>query len=283
MGVALFLVLNLVIGLAGLSLLLGTFETLFGKPQLKLLRSTKGGNFFAFGFKWNSSKEPAAIDNVRIRLFNAFGNPTQVEVSKPLEAKKTSFAAEIDMGPGFKDLLGAQQFDMALIQIEIFSTKDGVTFQFEMKGAKFKKLITDASLTVEQFIEQNKLNTARTTKALNNIPIRSFIADTVPGKGPQLKLATNPSFAGEFTSAPSNAGGTPAPGGNAAPNFKIAKVWIEPGCIVCNACEDIYKDVFEVLADTCIIRPNAPLDDGLRMQEAAEACPVEVIKYTVAS
>ncbi|MGE0207338.1 MAG: ferredoxin [Candidatus Babeliales bacterium] len=58
---------------------------------------------------------------------------------------------------------------------------------------------------------------------------------------------------------------------------------MEPGCIVCNACEDIYKEVFEVKADTCIIRPNAPLDDGLRIQEAAEACPVEVIKFTKAS
>jgi len=60
-------------------------------------------------------------------------------------------------------------------------------------------------------------------------------------------------------------------------------VWIEPGCIVCNACEDIYQEVFEVTSDSCIIRPNAPLDDGLRIQDAAEACPVEVIKFTKAS
>ncbi len=283
MGVALFLVLNLVIGLGVLSLFFGAFETLFGKPKLTLLRSTKGGNFFAFGFKWNAAKEPAALDNVRIRLYNPFGSPTQVDLAKPFEPKKSSFAAELDMGPGFKELLGAREFDFALVEVEIYSKKDGVNFIFDMKGPKFKKLLSEANLTIDQYLEKNRFNENKASKPPIDIPIRSFIADTVPGKGPQLKMATNPMFAGEFTSAPANAGGTPAQGGNTVPNFKVAKVWIEPGCIVCNACEDIYKEVFEVLADTCIIRPNAPLDDGLRIQEAAEACPVEVIKYTQAS
>lgn len=282
MGVAAFLVINLVIGLGALSLLFGTFETLFGKPKITLLRPSKSGNVFAFGFKWSSSKEPAALDTIRLRLFNPFGSPTQVEVSKPFEPKKSSFALEVDMGPGFIELLGAKGFDQATLQIEVVSEKDGVVFQFDMRGPKFKKLVFDANQTVAEFIAKNGLDQKKNTNPPIDIPIRSFIADTVPGKGAQLKLATNPVFAGEFAGAA--AGGAPsAAAGPAVENFKIAKVWIEPGCIVCNACEDIYKDVFEVLADTCIIRPNAPLDDGLRMQEAAEACPVEVIKYTIAS
>ena len=44
--------------------------------------------------------------------------------------------------------------------------------------------------------------------------------------------------------------------------------------------EGIYPEVFEVTDTTCLIRPNAPLDDGLRIEESAEACPVEVIKFT---
>lgn len=283
MGVAIFLVINLVIGLAALSLLFGTFETLFGKPKLTILRSTKSGNFFAFGFKWNSAKEPAAINAVRLRLFNPFGSPTQVEVIQQFEPKKSSFAVEVDMGPGFIDLLGAKNFDFALVQVEVLSAKDGVVFQFDMKGPKFKKLVTEAHLTVDQYIGDHKLDVTKTSKPPIDIPIRSFIADTVPGKGSQLAIATNPAFAAQFagTAAPAAGGGAAA--APAAENFKVAKVWIEPGCIVCNACEDIYKEVFEVLADTCIIRPNAPLDDGLRIQEAAEACPVEVIKWTKAS
>jgi ferredoxin len=285
MGVAIFLVINLIVGLAALSLLFGTFETLFGKPRLTILRSTKSGNYFAFGFKWNSAKEPAAIDAIRLRLFNPFGSPTQVEVSQSFEPKKTSFATEVEMGPGFIELLGAKNFEFAMIQVEVISSKDGVVFQFDMKGPKFKKQVSEANLTVDQFIGDHKLDSTKASKPPIDVPIRSFIADTVPGKGTQLAIPTNPAFAAHFagTPAPTTTGGAGGAQAPAAENFKVAKVWIEPGCIVCNACEDIYKEVFEVLADTCIIRPNAPLDDGLRMQEAAEACPVEVIKFTKAS
>jgi ferredoxin len=283
MGIALFVVINLIVGLAALSLLFGTFETLFGKPKLTILRSTKSGNSFAFGFKWNSSKEPASIDHVALRLFNPFGNPTQAEVSKNFEPKTESFSTEVDIGPGFIELLGAKNFDVALIQVEVKSTKTGVSWQFDMKGPKFRKLVSEAKLTASQFTSDNNFQAENTSQPPINIPIRSFIADTVPGKGAQIAIPTNPAFAQHFAGAGVSSvsgGGEAKP---AAENFKILKVWIEPGCIVCNACEDIYKDVFEVKADTCIIRPNAPLDDGLRMQEAAEACPVEVIKYTRAS
>lgn len=284
MGIAIFVVINLIVGLAALSLLFGTFETLFGKPKLTILRSTKSGNFFAFGFKWNASKEPAAIDTVVVRLFNPFGNPTQVEVSKNFEAKSSSFATEVEMGPGFIELLGAKNFDVALIQVVIMSSKSGVSWQFDMKGPKFKKLVSEAKLTVDQYSSDNSFGSKEASKPPIDIPIRSFISDTVPGKGAQIAIPTNPAFAAHFAGAGASAGGqSEAANKPAAENFKVSKVWIEPGCIVCNACEDIYKEVFEVKADTCYIRPNAPLDDGLRIQEAAEACPVEVIKFTKAS
>lgn len=286
MGVALFLVINLVLGLAILSLLFGTFETLFGKPRLTILRPSKSGNTFAFGFRWNSAKDPAPVDGIKIRLFNPYGNPSQVEVSNKFDPKNTSFAAEVDMGPGLIELLGAKNFDIAMVQVEVGSSKEGMNWAFDMKGAKFKKMVSEAKMTVDQFNKQHSLVYVKPAKPPIEIPIRSFVADTVPGKGHQLAIPTNPSFAAHFagSAAPTTTGGAGgATGAPAAENFKIAKVWIEPGCIVCNACEDIYKEVFEVLADTCIIRPNAPLDDGLRVQEAAEACPVEVIKFTKAS
>ena len=283
MGIAIFAVVNLVIGLAAISLLLGTFETFFGKPKLTILRPVKGGNIFAFGFQWNSAKEPAALDVVKIRLFNPFGSPTQAEVNHKFEIKKTSFAMEADMGPGLIDLLGAKGFDKAMVQVELISNKDGVTFQFDMKGPKFKELVMRATESVENFVKKNKLDVVKTSKSPIEIPTRSFIADTVPGKGAQLKIATNPVFAGDFAGAAAGAGAAGAPAAAAVANFSITKVWIEPGCIVCNACEDIYPEVFEVRADTCYIRPGAPLDDGLKILESAEACPVEVIKFTKAS
>lgn len=78
----------------------------------------------------------------------------------------------------------------------------------------------------------------------------------------------------------------------------IAKVWIEPDCITCNACEDICPEVFVVGDDTSMIIAEARQDGTLDMNEgknplvvaigtelgeliveAAEACPVEVIKF----
>src|SRR5215213_8355807 len=64
----------------------------------------------------------------------------------------------------------------------------------------------------------------------------------------------------------------------------VTKVWIAPGCIVCDACENDCPEVFEVLEDTCIIRPPAQSADFLRpltpsVIVAAEWCPVDVIKF----
>ena len=66
----------------------------------------------------------------------------------------------------------------------------------------------------------------------------------------------------------------------------VTKVWIAPGCIVCDACETTSPEVFEVQHenDTCIIRPAA-LDAEFtkprtkEIIDAAEECPVDVIKF----
>ncbi|MGL5786497.1 MAG: ferredoxin [Bacteroidales bacterium] len=59
----------------------------------------------------------------------------------------------------------------------------------------------------------------------------------------------------------------------------ITKVWIEDGCIACCNCEEICPEVFEV-TDTCHVQVVPDLlkfEEGIK--DAAEACPVEVIKY----
>jgi len=65
---------------------------------------------------------------------------------------------------------------------------------------------------------------------------------------------------------------------------EIVKVWIEPGCIVCDACETDSPEVFEVLEETCIVRPEAANAEFAQARtpsiiEAAEGCPVDVIKF----
>src|SRR3954452_1232929 len=64
----------------------------------------------------------------------------------------------------------------------------------------------------------------------------------------------------------------------------ITKVWIAPGCIVCDSCENDCPEVLKVQEATCIIRPPAMSSDFLKpltpsIITAAEGCPVEVIKY----
>src|ERR1700733_1086998 len=64
----------------------------------------------------------------------------------------------------------------------------------------------------------------------------------------------------------------------------VTKVWIAPGCIVCDSCENDCPEVFDVQEDTCLIRPPAmspaflnPLTPSIIV--AAEGCPVDVIKF----
>ena len=63
----------------------------------------------------------------------------------------------------------------------------------------------------------------------------------------------------------------------------VVKVWIDEGCIVCDACENICPEVFHVEDDTCVILDGVnPSEWGDDIIEAAEACPVDVIIYEVA-
>lgn len=60
----------------------------------------------------------------------------------------------------------------------------------------------------------------------------------------------------------------------------MKKVWIEPGCITCGACEFVAPEIFEV-TDTCHIKENAPFaEQNEEIKIAAQACPVSVIKYS---
>src|SRR2546421_1537185 len=65
---------------------------------------------------------------------------------------------------------------------------------------------------------------------------------------------------------------------------EVVKVWIAPGCIVCDACENDCPEVFDVQEQACLIRPPAMSPDFLKPLTpsiiiAAEGCPVDVIKF----
>jgi len=60
----------------------------------------------------------------------------------------------------------------------------------------------------------------------------------------------------------------------------ITKVWIEDGCTSCGLCESICPEVFKV-DDIATVLPGVNFNDyEMEIKEAAESCPVEVIKYS---
>jgi ferredoxin len=61
--------------------------------------------------------------------------------------------------------------------------------------------------------------------------------------------------------------------------MSISKVWIEEGCTACGLCEDTCPEVFE-MEDIAVVKADAVFDGNEdAIIEAAEGCPVEVIKY----
>lgn len=73
-------------------------------------------------------------------------------------------------------------------------------------------------------------------------------------------------------------------GGSTPISMAITRVWIIEGCISCNLCEDVCSEVFEVPAggesvlrkawEKQLARPEVQP----KVREAADSCPVEVIK-----
>lgn len=59
----------------------------------------------------------------------------------------------------------------------------------------------------------------------------------------------------------------------------MKKVWVENGCIVCRACEVLCGEVFFVTDETAIVRNDADLGSDENIRQAADACPVEVIRH----
>lgn len=59
----------------------------------------------------------------------------------------------------------------------------------------------------------------------------------------------------------------------------ISKIWIEEGCTACGLCEEICPEVFKVLDEATVIKGANYADNEKKIKEAAESCPVEVIRY----
>lgn len=60
----------------------------------------------------------------------------------------------------------------------------------------------------------------------------------------------------------------------------ISKVWIDDECTLCGVCEDLCPDVFSMGDETTTIIEGVDLDENADcIREAADNCPVEIIKF----
>lgn len=275
MLIAIIAGVGLLVTIGALSLLSGALNFLFVKPKIEILKSKFGKEGFAFSFRWDQDAEAVRFDRVKVKLLNPFGTPAQVEIIRDFDGSDNDFVRDIEMGSQLTSILNASNIEKALVEVEMIASKDSLSHTKTFKGQEFLDKFTMATQTTEDVAEKFVVVKE---KPRFEIPEKSFISPPLPKSAKALKMATNPIFAGEFAGAAAGGGAAPA----AVENFTVSKVWIEPGCIVCDACEGIAPKVFEVTDTTCIIRPGAPLEDGNLIQEAAEACPVEVIKFTKA-
>ena len=270
-GIALALGSVLVAAFGLLALLNGALDFFFAGPRIVLLKSREEGGL-AFALEGGGRGGAARFDTLTVRLFNPFGSPTQREVSAGFEpAAGGSFARDVPLGPGLAELLGAEGFGKATVAVQVKAGREGVLHSFEMRGREFQRRLEAATLTATDYAGAREGGPA---PPYLRAPPREFI-EPPGGAGKVLKIPDNPAFPDFLGLGAAAAGAEASPGDN----FQVKKVWIDPGCIVCDACEGIYPEVFEVRDDTCVIRPDAPLDNGALIEEAADACPVEVIKF----
>lgn len=59
----------------------------------------------------------------------------------------------------------------------------------------------------------------------------------------------------------------------------MKKVLVEDTCIACGTCVEICPDVFELEGEIASIKNGADLSLDEKIIEAAEACPVDAIRY----
>jgi ferredoxin len=253
---------------------------------IKLISRTLGGLRATFvklessetplGLKieWDSESYPHEVYRVRVDFYELIRGGRSTSFSYTFEGKsfkRKSFVLPLQLTEEQKQMLtdsgldgSKRSLDNSQVQIEIETTTNETE---RYKIAKRKIIIILAN--------------GKTFEKSKTVDILDPIAQD---RGALLtRVFAWKKVADTAEEGIKKAGAPKAAGGPAAPvNFLVTKVWIEPGCIVCDACENEAPDVFWVKDDTCIVRDNAPLDNAGAIAAAAEGCPVDVIKFTTA-
>ncbi len=274
---------NLIISLLVVLLILGGPLTLYalikvlnaawGAPKVRMVKTEvteEGRNLLGLLITWDEELE-AQISRIKCDFYELVRGGRSTSFSFTFEdrsAKKRSFL--IPMKLREEDYLKISDNGLAnsakavlrsFLQIEI-ENPQGETIRIKVPKRKIREALALAPVQVSKDIEVLAPTPVDNWSVLSRVfPWRVVEAVAADGHGEKKKAAPAASGVKKIV------------------DFIVSKVWIEPGCIVCDACENEAPLVFQVLADTCIVRENAPLDDAASIAAAAEGCPVDVIKY----
>ncbi len=237
----------------------------------------KSNPSLGFLVEWDNASFDHAIQRIRFDLFELVRGGRSGSFSYTFEdksAKKKSFIIPLNLS----------NEDLALL------TDDGLEPNKRRALSKSYVLVEIETVAGESF--RQKVSKKKIIETLRGLPIMANSEiELLPAAAPDnwsllTKVFPWKKATAAAEAAPAAGKAKPAAAAKSAGprlvDFIVTKVWIEPGCIVCDACENEAPEVFQVLADTCIVRENAPLGDGGAIQAAAEGCPVDVIKYTTA-
>jgi ferredoxin len=223
-----------------------SFEWQICRVRLEFIESVKGGRSTSFSFTFDDK-------TAKKRSFLI-----------PMQLSKEDFAMITDKGLGGARRVIANSF----FNIEI-ETTNGMTERQKIGKSKVLAALAGPPFLAPKDIDALPPTPSDAWSVLTRVfPWRKVAASTeaTPDKAAGAHGPAKPKEASKGPAAPVD--------------FLVTKVWIEPGCIVCDACENEAPQVFHVLADTCIVRENADLSDGASIKAAAEGCPVDVIKFT---
>ena len=225
--------------------------------------------------KWDSDSFPHEIVRIRCDAYEFIRGGRSASFSFTFEdksAKKKSFLIPMKLKASDYSVVAdggigdnpVKSVNRSYTQLEVENLA-GETLRVRVRKPKIRKILTEPSYFADSEIETLPAKEPDSWSLLTRVFPWKKAAAVAGGEAPK---AGAPKAAKAASSGPRLV------------DFVVTKVWIEPGCIVCDACENEAPDVFHVLADTCIVRENAPLGDGASIQAAAEGCPVDVIKYT---
>lgn len=245
----------------------------FGGIRASFVRTGSAENPLGLKVEWDSDSYPFEVYRIRVDFYELVRGGRSTSFSYTFEGKtfkKKSFVLPLQLTDEQKQMLiddgvdhSQRTVNASHVQLEIETTSNE-TQRFRVAKSKILGVLR-ASAPVRDSAGYDMLEPLPHDRG--SLLTRVFAWKKVQETTPEGKKAAGPKSSG----------------GPAAPvNFIVTKVWIEPGCIVCDACENEAPDVFWVKEDTCIVRDNAPLDNAGAIAAAAEGCPVDVIKFTTA-